>query len=145
MKLDKDFQDLLSAFNEHGVKYLVVGGYAVGFHHEPRGTKDFDVWIQSNLQNGEAVYRALAAYGAPIRHLSIQDFIDGKTSFQLGVAPNRVDVMQAIQGVEFDPCWERRAEGECEDGITFHVISKQDLIANSEPQDVHRIASMRKS
>ncbi len=148
MKLDKDFQDLLSVFNDHGVKYLVVGGYAVGFHDEPRGTKDFDVWIQSDEANGNAVYRALAAYGAPISSLRPNDFKDGKTFFQLGVPPNRVDVMQTIEGVEFESAWARRAEGKCEEGIPFNVISKGDLIQNKEtvgrPQDLIDAKRLRK-
>ena len=65
MKMHKDFQELLSAFNAHKVKYLLVGGYAVGVHSEPRATKDLEVWIRPDQANGHAVFRALAAFGAP--------------------------------------------------------------------------------
>lgn len=93
MKLDKDFQDLLSVFNAHGVRYLVVGGMAFSFHAEPRGTKDTDVWIEASRENSRSVYRALAEYGAPIAGIDPDEFLDGKTFFQFGVAPNRVDIM----------------------------------------------------
>jgi hypothetical protein len=128
--LDKDLQDLLSVFNECDVRYLVVGGLAYSFHVEPRGTKDLDIWIESSRENSEKVFRALVSYGAPVTSLSPADFLDGKSFFQLGVAPNRVDVMQAIEGVAFADAWPRRSYGATSDGISFPVISVQDLIVN---------------
>jgi Aminoglycoside-2''-adenylyltransferase len=64
--LPKDLKDLLRAFNEHGVRYLVVGGYAFGVHAEPRATKDLDLFIRSDEANSAAVYRALSQYGTPL-------------------------------------------------------------------------------
>lgn len=66
MTLPEDLRQLLLAFNEHGVEYLIVGGYAVGTYGEPRATKDLDLFIRSEMANSEAVFRALAVYGAPI-------------------------------------------------------------------------------
>ena len=66
----KDLRDLLLAFNDQSVKYLVVGGYAFGVHAEPRATKDLDLFIRSDKENSEAVFRALAQYGAPLSGLS---------------------------------------------------------------------------
>jgi hypothetical protein len=77
-KLSPDHVALLSAFNEQKVKYLVVGGYAVGFHSEPRATKDLDVYIRADEENSQAVFRALAIFGAPIAGMSPADFNDGK-------------------------------------------------------------------
>ena len=45
-RMYQDYKDLLSAFHAHGVKYLVVGGYAVIFHAQPRFTKDIDLFIR---------------------------------------------------------------------------------------------------
>ena len=49
-----DFEDLLSHLNAEGAKYLIVGGYAVGIHAQPRATKDLDIFIGSDSANGEA-------------------------------------------------------------------------------------------
>lgn len=99
----KDQRALLSAFNEHGVKYLVVGGQAVIAYGVPRLTKDLDVLIRADAANSEAVYRALASFGAPLSSMSAADFRDSpETVFQFGVEPNRVDILQSIPGVEFD-------------------------------------------
>jgi len=63
----QDYKDLLSAFHVHGVRYLIVGGYAVIYHAQPRFTKDIDLFIKADLANAQATYAALAAFGAPSR------------------------------------------------------------------------------
>ena len=75
--MPKDLKELLRAFNDHAVKYLIVGGYAFGVHAEPRATKDLDIFIRSDEENGKAVFRALAQYGAPLDGLRPADFSDG--------------------------------------------------------------------
>lgn len=127
--LPKNLKDLLLALNAHAVKYLVVGGYAFGAYSEPRTTKDIDVFIRSDRENAEAVFQALAQYGAPLAGLAPEDFMDG-TLFQIGNSPERADILQRIDGVSFDEAWEHRVEG-CIDGDTpTHVISRDDLIRN---------------
>lgn len=127
--MPKDLKDLLRAFNDHGVRYLVVGGYAFGVHSEPRATKDLDLLIRSDEENSAAVFRALIQYGAPLDGLSPQDFKDGST-FQVGQPPARVDILQRIDGLTFDQAWENRIEGLIDGEISVSVISKNDLIRN---------------
>jgi len=130
MILPEDLRQLLLAFNAHGVEYLVVGGWAVGFYSEPRSTKDIDLFIRSGVKNSEAVYRALAEFGAPIAGLTPADFRDNPTSiFQLGNSPARADILQGIDGVDFDEAWPRRVELSLE-GVPVHVVSAEDLIRN---------------
>jgi uncharacterized nucleotidyltransferase DUF6036 len=127
--MPKDLKDLLRAFNEHGVRYLIVGGYAFGVHAEPRATKDLDLLIRSDEANGAAVYRALTQYGAPLDGLSLQDFRDGST-FQIGQPPARVDILQRIDGLTFDEAWQNRIEGLIDGEVQINVISKDDLVRN---------------
>jgi hypothetical protein len=70
--MPKDLKELLLAFNEQHVRYLIVGGYAFGVHAEPRATKDLDIFIGADEENGKAVFRALAEYGAPLDGLGPQ-------------------------------------------------------------------------
>ena len=126
--LPKDLKDLLLAFNEQHVRYLIVGGYAFGVHSEPRATKDLDIFISPDTKNSAAVFRALAQYGAPLQGLGPQDFSDGST-FQIGQPPARIDLLQQIDGVTFDEAWSHRVEGMVED-IPAAVISRDDLIRN---------------
>lgn len=127
--MPKDLKDLLRAFNDHSVRYLIVGGYAFGVHSEPRATKDLDLLIRSDEANGAAVYRALTQYGAPLDGLTPQDFVDG-SAFQVGQPPARVDILQRIDGVTFDEAWQNRIEGLLDGEVKVNVISKEDLIRN---------------
>jgi hypothetical protein len=127
--MPKDLKELLRAFHDHGVKYLIVGGYAYGVHAEPRATKDLDIFIRSDEENSQAVFRALAQFGAPLDGLSPADFMDGST-FQIGQPPARVDLLQQIDGISFDEAWKNRIEGLIEGEIRIIVISKNDLIRN---------------
>src|SRR5271165_1622358 len=127
--LSKDFQDILRAFNAHKVKYLVVGGYAFGVHLEPRTTKDIDLWIRKDPENARAVFQALAESGAPIAGMTSEDFMDG-TIFQMGQPPERIDILQEIDGIAFDEAWEHRLEGFIDEKTPALVISKEDLIRN---------------
>jgi hypothetical protein len=103
MTLPEDLKQLLLAFNAHGVEYLVVGGWAVGFYSEPCSTKDIDLFIRSGVKNSEAVFRALADFGAPLAGLTPADFRDNPDSvFQIGYTPARADILQSIDGVDFD-------------------------------------------
>lgn len=130
MTLPEDLRQLLRALNEHGVEYLVVGGWAVGFYSEPRSTKDIDLFIRSGMKNSEAVFRALAKYGAPLAGLTPADFRDSPTSvFQIGFSPVRADILQSIDGVDFDDAWPHRVELSL-GGIAVHVISAEHLIQN---------------
>ena len=124
-----DLKELLRAFNDHGVRYLIVGGYAFGAHAEPRATKDLDLFIATDERNSEAVFGALAAYGAPLAGFSPEDFRDD-SAFQIGQPPARVDILQNISGVSFEEAWKNRIEGYIDGEILAPVISKGDLIRN---------------
>lgn len=144
--MPQDLKELLRAFNDHGVKYLIVGGYAFGVHAEPRATKDLDIFIRIDEENSQAVFRALAQYGAPLDGLTPSDFRDG-TTFQIGQPPTRIDILQSIDGVSFDAAWENRVEGMVDDQIRAAVISRDDLIRNKlatgREQDILDVKKLR--
>lgn len=126
--MPKDFKDLLRVFNANAVKYLIIGGYAFSVHSEPRTTKDLDLFIRSDPENAKAAFRALAEFGAPLHGLTEADFVDG-TTFQIGMPPNRIDVLQ-IDGITFDEAWPNRIEGKIDGEVPASVISRDDLIRN---------------
>lgn len=78
----QDFKEFLSAFNEHRVKYLIVGGYAVAVHAQPRATKDPNVFIEPGPDNAKAVFVALAKFGAPLTDLRPEDLTDPNFFFR---------------------------------------------------------------
>lgn len=126
--MPRDLKDLFRAFNDHAVKYIIVGGYAFGVRAEPRA-KDLDILIRSDEENSKAVFRALAQYGAALDGMSPPDFMGGST-FQIGQPPARIDILQRIDGVTFDEAWKNRIEGHIDDEIRTSVISREDLIRN---------------
>src|SRR5215467_2194680 len=97
----QDYKDLLSAFQSHGVKYLVVGGFAVIYHSQPRFTKDIDVFIKADLENAKATHASLAEFGAPLQGIRAEDFTDPNSFFRFGREPRGFDILTSIPGVDF--------------------------------------------
>jgi hypothetical protein len=139
MPANPDFKDLFRIFNEENVEYLVVGAHAVIFYAEPRYTKDLDIWINSTALNAARVYRALGRFGAPLRDIQEEDFTESDLIYQIGIAPNRIDILMSIAGVNFDEAWADRTESSY-DGVPIHILGKDSLIkakkATGRPQDI---------
>ena len=74
--MNRDFKDMFRMLNEHRVRYLVVGAYAVTFYAEPRYTKDLDIWVEPSAENAKKVWDALAAFGAPLDGIRVEAFAD---------------------------------------------------------------------
>jgi len=91
--VNPDFKDLLEAFNEEGVKYLIMGGYAVIKHTEPRFTKDLEVWVSPDSENAERVHAALKKFGAPVADLQAHDSTQKEFFFTMGIPPSRIDIL----------------------------------------------------
>ena len=127
--MSKDMKDLLRVFNAHSVEYRVVGCYAFGVHLEPRATKDLDLFIRADEENSKAIFQALVEFGAPLTGLTPADFRDG-TVFQMGQPPERVDILQQIDGISFDEAWQNRIVGRIDGEVPTAVISREDLIRN---------------
>ncbi|MEQ8278705.1 MAG: nucleotidyltransferase [Deltaproteobacteria bacterium] len=127
--MNSDFRDLLAALNDAGAEYLVVGAHALAAHGHVRATKDLDVWVRPTEENALNVLHALTAFGAPLHDLTQDDLAQPGIVFQIGVAPVRIDVITAIDGVEFDDAWSARIPVQLGD-IQVHVLSRHHLIQN---------------
>ena len=147
----QDYKDLLSAFHAHGVRYLIVGGYAVIFHAQPRFTKVIDVFIKADPVNAQAVDAALSEFGAPLEGIRPEEFADRSSFFRFGRDPRGFDILPDIPGVDFDAAWERRVEGvlDAATSLTGWFISKEDLIAakvaSGRPQDLADVSAIQKA
>lgn len=127
MKINSDFRDLLRSLNAAGVKYLVVGGYAVMVHTEPRYTKDLDLWIKPDLDNAQVLLAALSEFGAPIAGVKPEDFTEPEIFFQIGVDPVRVDILTSVLGLEFETAWSRKIEVDF-GGAQAPVLCREDIL-----------------
>lgn len=143
--LPTDFRDILFIFNEENVEYLLVGGYAVASHGNPRATKDIDLWVRCSVENADRILQALARFGAPMTDLSSDDFMTPGATVQIGVAPHRIDIVTEIDGVHFSDAYPNRMTVEI-DGLPVVVIGRADLIRNKKstgrPQDLADLDSL---
>ncbi len=130
-QLNPDFRDMLCALIDEGVRFLVVGAYAVSFHGHPRTTGDIDLWVRPDADNATRVWRALERFGAPRAALGLDesDFARPDNVVQLGVLPRRIDLLTSVSGVSFDAAWPHRVEVAWESRIV-PFLGIDDLLRN---------------
>lgn len=143
--LNSDYRDLLQTFCDYGVEFMIVGAHALSFHGHSRYTDDFDVWIRPTPENAQRVYHALAAFGAPLQKVAPDDFTSDDLIFQIGVAPIRIDVITAIEGVLFDEVWPDRVSATY-GGVPVSIIGREALIKNkraaARPKDLADVEAL---
>ncbi|NOZ57121.1 MAG: nucleotidyltransferase family protein [Calditrichaeota bacterium] len=124
--LSDDFRDFLNLLNQHGVRYLVVGAFAVAVHGYPRNTGDIDIWIERTPENARKVAAVLGEcdFGSP--DLTDSDFLQRDQIIQLGLPPNRIDILTGVSGASFGECYPQRVEKEL-DGVTVAFVGRECL------------------
>jgi hypothetical protein len=128
-ELPIDFKELLQLFGRHRVKYLLIGGYAVGLHGYARATNDIDILIASDDDNAEKVVAALIEFGLSVESVKKELFTQPRSLVVMGVEPFAVDIVNYLDGSDFDTAYARREIRTSED-IEISLISLEDLIAN---------------
>ncbi|MCE2792010.1 MAG: hypothetical protein ACK493_11950 [Planctomycetota bacterium] len=129
MHWNKDYFDMLNVFNEENVEYLIVGAYAMAVSGCPRSTGHIDLWIRPSAANADRVWLALKRFRAPLAKMSARDFELPDLVYQMGVAPQRIDLLTSVSGVEFDEAWQNRKQVEVS-GLSVPVLGLSELIAN---------------
>jgi hypothetical protein len=129
MKFNPDFKEFIELLNAHQVEYMLVGGYAVGFHGYPRYTGDMDFWVAASPQNAPKIIQTLLDFGFSHANLSIQDFLDEEFVFQLGYAPNRIDILTGLSGVIFSDCYKKSLNVHI-DNVNVRIIDIESLKTN---------------
>lgn len=127
--MNQDFVDLLRAFVDADVRFLVVGAYALAIHGRPRATGDLDIWIEASRENAARVMRALAMFGAPLDQINESDFASPGVTYQIGVAPGRIDILTDLTGLTFQEAWPGRI-GRPFGDVTVNVIGLAEFVRN---------------
>jgi predicted nucleotidyltransferase len=147
IELARDFKELLKSLNENGVKYLLIGGYAVVLHGYVRNTVDLDIAVSDDVENARRIVKALNEFGLTSPNLSTDLFTKTNSLVRMGVEPVQVEILNYLAGLEFDDAFERRIQIKVED-ITINVISLADLIKNKEAvgrlQDLADVEKLKK-
>lgn len=124
---------MLAALQREGAAFLIVGAHALAVHGVVRTTGDLDIWVRPDPENAQRVWRALAAFGAPMEAmgLTLQDLGKPGTVYQIGLPPKRIDILTEISGVEFDEAWHSKVLQEA-DGLTVPFLGRRALLRNKQ-------------
>jgi hypothetical protein len=131
MPLNKDWREFIELLNSNRVEYVVVGAFAVAWYGYPRFTADLDILIKPDSINAARMLEALQQFGFGALGIEAGDLTAAGQVIQLGVKPNRIDILTSISGVRFEEAWRDRMEGSL-DGIPVTFIGRDALIRNKE-------------
>ena len=127
--LPKDFRELLESLNERGVRYLLVGGYAVGHYGHSRSTNDIDFFVASDEVNARKIVLALEDFGFGTGELTSDLFTKQDSLVVMGVEPMAVDILNYLSGVDFEDAFIQRVTID-DDGLKIDIIAYDDLLTN---------------
>jgi hypothetical protein len=136
-RIPPDFTAFLRLLNANDVQYLVIGGYAVGFHGYVRATADFDIWINPTPENAPQAAEALRSFGFDLEEVTDDLFTAPDRVIRMGIPPFRLEIQTTISGVAFDECWSARIEAEL-DGVPAFIISLEHLKQNKRAAGRHK-------
>lgn len=147
MIFEKDFADFIELLNIYNVEYLIVGAHALAFHGRPRHTGDLDIWIKPSIDNADKMVQVLKGFGFGSLGLTREDFIKENHVTQLGYPPLRIDILNAISGVNFDDAYKGKIDAQVDD-LQISYINIKDFIANKQAsgraKDIGDIEALRK-
>lgn len=135
--LPQDFAEFLKLLEDEEVKYLLIGGYAVGFYGYPRATADMDVWVAVNPDNAEKTVKVLERFGMQTPELTADLFLEKGNVIRMGVPPVRLEIQTDISGVEFDECYAHRRRVDM-GTVEINMISLEDLKTNKKASGRHK-------
>ena len=147
MAVNPDFRDLFATLNGAGAEYLVIGAHALAVHGAPRFTKDLDILVQCTEANAQKVWIALKEFGAPLGSLLPVDLYTPGLMFQMGIAPNRIDILTSADGIDFGAAWSSKIDAHYGDQPIW-IRGRRDLITNKaatgRPQDLADIEALHR-
>ena len=137
IRLHQDFKDFLKLLNSHNVEYLVIGGYAVGYHGYPRTTGDIDIWVANHADNATKIVKVLIEFGFNVPELSEKMFLEEGKVIRMGFPPVRIEILTSISGVNFQECFSTKIIDQI-DGITINIIDLGHLKINKKASGRHK-------
>ncbi len=127
--LPPDFKEFLQLLNDHQVDYLLIGGYAVGYHGYPRATGDMDIWIAIHPDNAQKLVSVLTAFGFGAVGIAADMFLQPNNVIRMGNPPLRLEILTTISGVEFADAYAQRVS-DIIDGVRVNIINLEQLKVN---------------
>ncbi|RDC56581.1 hypothetical protein DU508_13470 [Pedobacter chinensis] len=144
---EQDFIDFIELLNKHEADYMVIGAHALAYHGRPRHTGDLDIWINPSDENAERMLKVIGDFGFASLGLKKEDFLNDGYVTQLGYPPLRIDILNAISGVQFEEAFNNRINADV-DGLSINFINIDDFIVNKQAsgrkKDLGDIAALKR-
>ncbi len=137
MVLPPDFKDFLKLLNAKNIRYLLIGGYAVGYHGYPRATNDMDIWIAIDSETALLMVEAMKEFGFDTPQLTKDLFLKKDKIIRMGVVPMRIEILTSISGVNFEECYQKKIVDKI-DGIQVNIINLEQLKINKKASGRHK-------
>jgi hypothetical protein len=131
IKLPPDFKEFLKLLNDNKVRYLLIGGYAVGYYGYPRATGDMDIWVAIHPENAQQLVTSLQQFGFDTPDLTTELFLEKDSIVRMGVPPMRIEILTTISGVDFDECFAEKVI-DILDGVEVNLINIEHLKENKK-------------
>ena len=131
LQLPPDFKEFLKLLRDHDVRYLMIGGYAVGYHGYPRATEDLDIWVAVHPDNAQKIVSVLKVFGFDDPALTPELFLQTPKIVRMGFPPMRLEITTSISGVDFDECYQKRIVDTL-DGTEVNLIDLEHLKKNKK-------------
>jgi predicted nucleotidyltransferase len=128
-QLPEEFKEFIQCLNKNNIKYLLVGGWAVGIYGHPRATKDIDFLFSNDQENIGQIKKALEEFGTP--PIDLEKFKENGYVIRIGSSPIQIDMINEASGIDINDCFERRKLINVE-GVDINIISVDDLIKNKK-------------
>ena len=129
MTLHPDLREFLESLNASRVDFVIVGAHALAYHGHPRLTGDIDILVYPSRENAERVIQALIQFGFESLGYVPEDLLTPGDFIQLGVIPNRIDLLNQVSGVSNEEIWAERIASHL-DNIPVHYIGREHFIRN---------------
>lgn len=137
IELPSDFKEFLNLLRSHGVRYLLIGGYAVIYYGYPRATGDMDIWIALEPNNADRIVSALREFGFDLPQLNAEMFLQDRSMVRMGNVPVRIEITTSISGVSFEECYAERIVDKM-DGVEVSLINLTHLKENKRASGRHK-------
>jgi predicted nucleotidyltransferase len=129
--LNKHFREFLKLLIDNGIRFVVVGGYAVGIHGFPRYTGDMDVFVAFDAENAARLKRVFELFGFDDLGLSENDFRQADSVIEIGREPTKIQILTGIDGVDFSDAYANRIHVDL-DGLQVPFLGFDDLLKNKK-------------
>jgi len=132
--LNMHFREFIELLEKHGVSYLVMDGYAVGYHGFPRYTGDLDIFIGISKENSKKIMEVFSEFGVPDLTISEKDFLEEEIVVEIGREPLKIQVLTGIDGMTFGECLNSKVYFDAGEELNVPFIGFEELLENK----VHR-------